>query len=995
MDSISHYRILEKLGEGGMGEVYLAEDTHLHRKVAIKLLLAKSISDPNARKRLIREAQTAAVLKHPNTCIIYAVGKSEDTSFIVMEYIDGETLAERIKNRGLTLSESVDIAIHIADALTEAHSHNIVHRDIKPQNIIINARKKVKVLDFGLAKITQQNDGTPFEGETISALTGAGMIIGTAGYMSPEQAQGAKVDFRSDIFSLGVLLYECVTGHRAFTGTTFMEVCGKILHVNPPAPSKLDARVPQELDKIILRAIEKRPESRYQTAEALFTDLQAVREHLNNEELIKTQNAAHQKDTSRIFAWKTLTNVIYRPRFKPVAVALAILLALSAIYGIRKLSLSSTHQLSPEVKRLYNEGLNASHDGTYHTARKRFDLVVQADDKFALAHARLAEAWNELDYSNKASDHMLKALSLNQDISSYSPRDAFYVKAIHFSLIRNFSESINQYSEILKNTPEEEKYLVYFDLGRAYEKNEDVERAIASYEEALKNNPRYAGALLRLGVLYGRGTDFELADSKFKEAESIYEATGNPEGVTEAMLLHAIFLADKTKLAQGRDILNKALDQAKAFSNKAQQIKILTQLSDLDIQEGRLDEAQKLAEETVSIAQEDGLHNLSADALINIGFAFAVRGQTDVAENYFIQALQISQRYNGQVHEARSKLSLASLYLQKSNADEAINYAEQALPFYQKGGFDGQVSDALLIIGRANRLKGHFEEALNTFNQQLEIAKKLGDPLQLADSYSSIGTTHFYQENYLEALKAYQQNYQIVLSLNQPLRTGYSLLNLADLQWRMGNYKEGRELFSQAKVLAENQKIGQLRAWIHFYTARMLISERKFSEAAIECQQALKLGSEFKDIVIQAKSSLGLAQVFLRQKALGVQNCEEAEKLALANNNPRILASARLALAEALLQLGNPARVLEKAEQAKQDIDLLKEQDSAWRVRAIQAQALQVKGEMQIARANASEAMQLLTKLQQLWGKEALARFFDRPDVLHFQKQLEQILSSQ
>src|SRR5206468_907949 len=209
---VSHYRIITKLGEGGMGEVYLAVDTKLDRNVAIKSLRLKSLTDDRARKRLAREARTAAKLDHPNICTVYDQVEEGNQSFIIMQYVEGETLFSRIRNRPLTLRESVDIALQIADALSEAHSHGIIHRDIKPQNVIITARGIAKVLDFGLAMTVQPERPTADEGETAARRPETDAIGGTAPYMSPEQAMLLPIDERSDLFSLGALLYECLTG---------------------------------------------------------------------------------------------------------------------------------------------------------------------------------------------------------------------------------------------------------------------------------------------------------------------------------------------------------------------------------------------------------------------------------------------------------------------------------------------------------------------------------------------------------------------------------------------------------------------------------------------------------------------------------------------------------------------------------------------------------------------------------------------------------------
>src|SRR6266540_1425966 len=214
--TISHYRIIKKLGAGGMGEVYLAEDTILDRKVAIKFLPSKSSSDVDANRRLIREAKAAATLDHPNICAVHEVGEEGGRHFIVMQYVEGETLDGKINKKTIDLSEALPIAVQIADAIAEAHTRGIVHRDIKPQNIMITARGQAKVMDFGLAKEVRDTSQLESDAKTLGLLTGPGVILGTVPYMSPEQVRGEGADARSDIFSFGTLLYEMLSGRQPF-----------------------------------------------------------------------------------------------------------------------------------------------------------------------------------------------------------------------------------------------------------------------------------------------------------------------------------------------------------------------------------------------------------------------------------------------------------------------------------------------------------------------------------------------------------------------------------------------------------------------------------------------------------------------------------------------------------------------------------------------------------------------------------------------------------
>ena len=272
-DTASHYRVLSKLGEGGMGVVYAAEDTRLNRRVALKFL-------PERTGRFAREALAAASLSHPNICTIYDVGEHEGRPFLALELLEGETLKERIRRRPLAPGEVIELGLQILEGLGAAHAKGVVHRDIKPANIFVTASGQAKILDFGLAKVASvgQPAGRPeaTAAETAVLLTSPGSALGTAAYMSPEQALGEELDTRSDLFSFGLVLYEMATGRPAFPGTTAAAVFDGILHQTPPAPTRLNPDLPAELDRIIGKALEKNRTLRYQTALDMRSDLEKL-----------------------------------------------------------------------------------------------------------------------------------------------------------------------------------------------------------------------------------------------------------------------------------------------------------------------------------------------------------------------------------------------------------------------------------------------------------------------------------------------------------------------------------------------------------------------------------------------------------------------------------------------------------------------------------------------------------------------------------------------
>ncbi len=1001
--TISHYRILEKVGEGGMGTVYIAEDTILGRRVAVKSLTISSIpGKQHFRRRFLREARVISALNHPHIATIHDFGETEDHQpFIVMEFVNGPTLDDLIRNNTLTLERTLEIMEDVAEALAEAHRHGIVHRDIKPSNVALNERGEVKVLDFGLAKHLNAEGDAVEDGQNAQALaatkTREGVVLGTPLYLSPEQALGMPVDTRSDLFSMGSLLYECFTGKPTFSGSSDIEICAKVIRDDPPPPSSTNPRVTPELDNIVLKALAKKVEDRYQTIDELLADLRAA--HVRLKKRGDKQKLYYPSILSRrdFFSGARKALSKYSRRLYLIA-ALALALALTfIIWKVFPFNRAKPYQPSPQAERWYQDGVNALHNGAYYKAKKILEETVKQDDRFALAHARLAEALMELDYIDEAKNHLIRAQELTLERSKLPPLDALRLQSVTDTVKRDFAKAAEGYNAIAKLVPDTERPSAYLDLGRVYENNEDLQKAIESYTKATELDQRYAAAFLRLGIAYGKQLETTKANAVFDEALRLFQIQNDSEGSAEVLYQRGVLFNKLDKLTDAHQQLQQALDMGQNSLSKPQRIKILLQLSSVIYSEGKPAAAQQLANEATTLAQEEGLENLTTNGLIDIGNTFLWQGKYSEAEGYFNQALQIARTNKGLRGEARARLSLGSLYVQEGDADIALPFIESALTFYQQGHYRKEISQALLLLGRAKELRGDNDAAIKAYEEEIQTAEQIGDLSQEGYGHIYLGSLLSYRENYPLALIHFNESERIDRLLKAQPRIGYDLMNRGNIEWQLGHYNEARELLDQARSSANQSDSPNknLMAWILLFQSQMNLSERNLAEAISKSQEAISLaGKQYKDIAAQAMSTLGLAQTLSGMRSAGVHSCQDAIELAKSMRSPRLIASGQLALSEALLEAGNNQEALKTALTAQEAFAHSGQRHSEWRAWLIAALASHQLGDHTAAHEYAAHANDLLSQMQQEWGAENYNNYLSRPDIQYYRKQISEIRNS-
>jgi tetratricopeptide (TPR) repeat protein len=967
-----------------MGEVYLARDLMLERDVAIKLLPAGQGGDDGARKRALREAQLAAALDHPNICATYEVGETPDgRGFIVMQHIEGETLGATLRRGPLSERDALSLCAQIAEALAVAHKRSIVHRDLKPQNVMVTPSGRPKLLDFGLAKVLA---ATPWseDSPTNTAETAAGIIKGTPGYMSPEQVRQDPLDGRSDLFALGAVLFECLTGRQAFHGANNVETFGQILHVHPPAVSHLRPSLTEAHDELCRRLLAKDPADRFQSAEQVLGALRLLlsdttRDRGKVEEAWPPRVSGAKASPSLVSELLSLTGSTTRwGSSSPRAAIVLALVAVSVAGSFYWATSRRLPRIPAEAERWYQRGVEGIREGAYHSGQVALQEAIRVFPEYALAHARLAETWAEMDDERAAQEELLRVSSLLPDESRLPQAELLRLEGIRALVLRDMDPSIAAYRRLVER--EAQDATAWVDLGRAQESAGLRADARASYERAVSLDRGFAAAHLRLACTLAQELRRDEALSAFEESGRVYQAAANLEGETEVLIQRGKFYDAIGEIGKARTDLERALQIALPLKGTHQIVRTRLALSSVTASEGNFSEAEKLTSAGVQEALNAGLDTVAADGLVDLAATLMQATRLREADTQVQLALQMAQRRGARLTTARAKLQLASLRLQQNRPQEAMATAVEAVAFFKARRYRRYELVGLSIMSRAEQAQDEIDRARVISAEVLAAAESLKDDDQVGIALSTLASLAMAVGQFPEAL-AYRERSEDMRRERKDVSTlPYDLANRADLLIRLGRFPEASRALNELDAgikagidvfVGRARRATFLRGLAAVVASRFEEAERILASVEPSSdggESAAVLGPVLLEY---ARARLGRAA---RRPGAAPGIAVEAMAPVLRRERQYWLAATALARGQARDALTEAERGLEMEGDASND-------ERRWRLAANGAIAAQIQGDAARARELRRRATEAFERLRKSWGPD-LQDYERRPDLL-------------
>jgi tetratricopeptide (TPR) repeat protein len=924
-----------------------------------------------------------------------------------MELVHGDPLSRSYHK--LSMARALEVVQEVTEALAAAHRVGIIHRDIKPGNIMINDRDEVKVLDFGLAKRIGEPVSITLDSVDLTLtnqLSAPGNIAGTPQYMSPEQASGDHVDARTDLFSVGIVLYECLTGIVPFPGRELREILMRVKTLDPPPPSKQNPMVPPELDRIVGKALKKLPAERYQTADELSADLRAARSSMTDAEAATLKHTLSEPDTkaTRVVdtVRKTARYTVQTVLRKPV-VAVPVLLAVLGVVALFFFGVGpKLRDPDLKAKKDYEFGLQSLREEAYYRASRALESAAANDPSYPLTHLRLADVWLQLDQDDKAKNELLQVTGLLPGLQKLSGVESLYHQAINLMVNGRFVDAVHVYRELVGKAPQEEQLHALLSLGKALEKSGQPKEETKTYLEAA-NRFDAACAWLRLATSYARQGQAEEAKRAFDAADKRYDAQSDIEGKTEVAYQRGLYHLRRSNIAEADRDLSRALELAQTLqkatpnADRSQEILAKIQLGDVASLEKKPDVAAIQVSEALKLAEDNNLERLAARALIKLGnqalFAGRHTPEDDlVTEGYFNRALRTSRKINGaKLLEAQSYLGLASLRQQQGRSAEEEQYLKNPIDlvaFFSDSGYVSEELAARSLVARLVRDSGNYDESIKAFRYLLQRAKEVSNREFEIRSQIDLVKVLAMKEDYRNAIAGGSESYDLAKSLGIRFLLSYIVADRSDREWKLGLYAEAERALKELESDPKPQP--QLHAQVLLTRAEMELSRNQLASAINYAQSAQKALPEDAETEIHSKEVIGLAKIRSGLVREGRQFCEEAAKRAEQEKKAWLTDPTIVALSEALTAARDPRALTVAAAGAKRFTDQ-GQADSAWRCCLFSALAAQIAGDRQNALSFVKLGQEQLKRLESTWVAADYQSYINRPDIRMFLNKLNQL----
>ncbi|HTW49482.1 MAG TPA: protein kinase [Acidobacteriaceae bacterium] len=952
---LGRFRIVRLLGRGGMGQVFEAEDLQLGR-IALKTIRPDLASSTPAFDRFRREVQLARKVSGAQVCRIHdlflipADGQGGGSAFLTMEYLDGETLAARLQKSGaMARREALQVALDICDGLRLIHQQGVVHRDLKSANIMLCEREgqmRAVVMDFGLALDSVGDAGTPDDSTAtdVPARTETGAIAGTPAYMAPEQFEGKAVSPATDIYALGVVLYELLTGRQPFAADT--PVGAAIRRARRPDPvSSVQHKIPRHWDRVIERCLEYEPERRYQSAEQAARALRAGPLDIHN-------LAAD------------------RPWLLRGAAALLLIFAVWGIFAWWQTR--QYYRPNAEAEKSYQMGLASLREASYLKATRELGDATTQDSRFVMAHARLAEAWSNLDFDGTAKQEMLIASAGENHLS---PLDHMYLDAIRATLTRNFKGALDQYRKILDRLPAADKAAGYVDVGMAYERANEPQEALASYAKASALDRDNPAPYLRAAIVETRQNRVQDANRDFDRAEAIYKTEMNPEGLAELDYQRGYLANQRGDTKQAGIFLQHAIDEAQRIASPQLEIRALEQLSSSECP-GNCPEAAEKAQRAIGLARDNQLDAWAARGLARLAYVRLLEGSDhfEEAEEAVQQARSLAIKSGQGRAEAFADLILANLRESEGRPAEVIPAASAALAYYRQNGDFELAADATLLILHTELGRGDIQQALQQSTDFLGLAEESGNPDLVMEAEENLGTTYEYAERYPEAVTHFQK--ALTLASGNDTYRAYYAVSYAEALIRLGDFAQANALLSSAAAvpsLAVSSRIDKVDS---------LLEQGRYDQA-LTAASALINGhpQPGADSLRDLERRRAVAEAHLRRSSQALADWRNAVSNGGRSDDPKEQSDLALQRAEVESLTGQPDKALADATAAEGYFASKGMPDSDLRASLVAASASQALHSIQMSSTYSAKAIDILTALRHNWGPQSVQTYLSRADL--------------